>query len=198
MKYVKLFEEFNVGTQIDFGTTIHGIEGSDTSIVIGIKGSGKTGGKPTSVMARYDVSKEDNNFLFTINEIKNGEFKKDLFGSPKNNVSGNRSGWRLPNHSEVSIMKDEPKVREWGFTNYEKPFYLFSNCEGRQFQEMDNKLQHQLDKIEDLRVMDFITGEVSDFKKNWHLFCVRMVYDLYTKKYSDVEKDFISTPRFNV
>ena len=195
MKYVKLFEEFNVDTQrkFDFGDTISGIAGSDTSIIIQITDTLK----PTSVMARYDVRKEDYQFLFNISDIRNGEFENELFG-PTNNISGNRSGWRLPNYSEVDIMRSKPKVREWDFTKYEKPFYLFSNCDSREFIEMDNKLQHQLDKIEDLRVMDFITGEVSDFKKSSHYFCVRMVYDLYTKKYSDVERNFTDKPRFDV
>lgn len=199
MKYLRLFEEFNTEKRYDFGDTISDIPGSDPSIVIQVM----VNGEPQSVMARHDIKDNQGNGVFTSTDIpyhRKGESYSSilkLLRLPINSQSGSFGGWRLPNMSEVSIMRDMYKSGKWSFTRYEEPLYLYSVSDGREFQELEpgKKLQYQLDNVNDLRYMNFVTGESLTEDETSYNHCIRLVYDLFTYKYSDQTKDFVKHPR---
>lgn len=215
MKYLKLFEEFKIDSERSYniGNTISGVPGSDTSIVVQIDESGK----PISVMARYDVLLQDGinpdsgrpmpDFGFLtqrdIKELCNFPDAKsigEILRLPRNGLAGN-SGWRIPLSSEVDIMRKMYKGQignDWQFTRLENPLYLYSDHECREFWEMDpnTRLTYQLKNKDKLRLLDFAGGR--DIKLGpSEQFNIRLVYDLYNYKYSDTEKDFVKTPRFD-
>ena len=214
LKYINLFEEFKINSEgsYNIGDTITDVPGSRTSIVVRIDENGK----PQSVMARYDVllqyginpksgiplSEFGSLTQRDIKELHNSSDAKsidEILRLDQNGLAGN-SGWRLPLLSEVDIMRKMYKGQispNWQFTRLEKPLYLYSNHECREFWEMDpnTRLTYQLKNKDKLRLLDFAEGGEIKLDPTSQ-FNIRLVYDLYNYKYSDTLKDFVKTPRF--